>query len=300
MKTHHALMIALLLALLAFGQAGCSVHAFGGGSGSSKANVIGLDYSFFPDAPPSKIEPEAEFQVITKIENYGTIPTTGEICVEDTADDIYGGIGKSCEIFSIAPASEDKGKIVPRSEIVTLPSEGSSFSYRGLESQPTTISTSLLYQYSTDFSQVICVKDPLKETTSSCKTSESISSKVKAPLTISSIEKNVFRISEGQVRLSVKINLKKQVNGKLLLPGAISGFNEEAANKVFVNDVSFGPYTLECDTDGSTFEVLTERILRCTGVINVDGVIAHPLRIKLDYTVEAVKTHTLTIESMVR
>ena len=169
--------------------------------------------------------------------------------------------------------------------------------YRGLDSQPTTISTSILYQYSTDFSQVICVKDPLKQTTTSCKTSESISSKVKAPLGISSIEKNVFRISDGQVKLSVKINLKKQVNGKLLLPGAVSGFNEEAVNKVFVNDVSFGPYSLECDTDGSTLEVLTERVLRCTGVINSEGVIAHPLRIKLDYTVEAVKTHTLFVES---
>ncbi|HIH17462.1 MAG TPA: hypothetical protein HA282_05690 [Nanoarchaeota archaeon] len=301
MKTHHALALTLLLALLAFGQAGCSAsNPFtfpGGGGTNSKAGTIGLDFSLLPDAPPVKIEPDAEFQVIAKIENFGEIPTTGELCVEDTVDDIYGGIGKNCEIFSIASASQDKGKVVPRSEIISLPSEGSSFMYRGLDSQPTTISTSILYQYSTDFSQVICVKDPLKQTTTSCKTSESISSKVKAPLGISSIEKNVFRISDGQVKLSVKINLKKQVNGKLLLPGAVSGFNEEAVNKVFVNDVSFGPYSLECDTDGSTLEVLTERVLRCTGVINSEGVIAHPLRIKLDYTVEAVKTHTLFVES---
>ena len=291
-------MLALLLALLAFGQAGCAAsNPFSFGGGSSKANVIGLDFSFFPDAPPAKIEPESEFQIIAKIENYGQIPTTGEFCVEDTVDDVYGGIGKSCEIFSIAAASEDKGKVLPRSEIISLPSEGSSFSYRGIDSQPTTISTSLLYQYSTDFSQVICVKDPLKQTNVQCRTSESIPSKVKAPLVISNIEKNVFRVSEGQVRLTVKLTLKKQVDGQLLLPGAISGFSEEAVNKVFVNDVSFGPYTLECDIDGSTLEILTERILRCSGVINVDGVIQHPLRVKLDYTVSAVKSRVLTIDS---
>ena len=99
MKTHHALALTLLLALLAFGQAGCSAsNPFtfpGGGGTNSKAGTIGLDFSLLPDAPPVKIEPDAEFQVIAKIENFGEIPTTGELCVEDTVDDIYGGIGKN-------------------------------------------------------------------------------------------------------------------------------------------------------------------------------------------------------------
>jgi len=289
MGIKHILTLTLLLSLIAFGQVGCAT------TDGNKARVIGLDFSLLQEAPPTVLSEGDEFQVVVKIENYGMISTSGEFCVEDTVDDFYGGIGRNCEPFSIGAASEDSNNILPRSEIITLPTSSSSFSYKGLSNQPVNIIYSVIYQYSTQAAPLICVKDPLKQTATSCRTSETISVDVLAPLSITSVEKVIGRISENQVRLTVKINLRKDVNGILLLPGSVSGFEEEE-NKILVREVSFGPNTLNCNNEG-VLEITTEKVLRCSGVINVDGVVKHPLNIVLDYTVKSEKNFDLTIES---
>lgn len=291
MEAKYLLILVLLSAVLAFGQVGCMP-----GGGQSQAQTIGLDFSLMKEAPPSIIAPDTQFQVVAKIENYGDVATVGEFCIEDTIDDVYGGISKSCEYLSIREASDENGRILPREETKMFPSAFDSFMYRDIDNQKASIVATLTYQYSTEASPVICVKDPMRQSPVACPASQSIPVTVKAPLGISKVEKNLFRAAENQVRVNAKFYLKKRVSGDLLLPGAISAFGEEAKNKVLLRGITFGPWSLDCDDENNIIEIKTEKVLSCSGLINVNGVIEHPLNIKMDYAVEVEKVYPIKIE----
>ena len=288
MRTKYLVLIGLLLVLLAFGQAGCQY-------GESQAQIIGLDFSLNPEAPPSIIEPNTEFQVISTIENYGDIGTDGRFCVEDTIDDSYGGIAKECSSFSVKAASKQNNQIFPGKQIVILPSDYSSFYYRDIQSQQASIIASIIYDYSTKASPIICIKDPLKQSIIPCSSSEIVFVDVKAPLEITKIEKNIFRASEGLVKLKVKIYLKKQIRGDIF---PINEYNDEI-NAARLIGVRFANTRLSCNNGNDVIEIgETETILRCEGYINIEGVIKHPLNIWLDYSVQTQKAYPLVIEGI--
>ncbi|MBU2497129.1 MAG: hypothetical protein KJ767_03665 [Nanoarchaeota archaeon] len=289
MRTKYILLFGLILGLLAFGQAGCQ---FGG---DSQAQVIGLDFSLNSEAPPSMIEPNTEFQIVSTIENYGDTATNGDFCVEDTIDDSYGGIDRRCLPFSVRAASKQDNKILPGKQIVVLPSEYSSFYYRDIQSQQANIIASIIYDYSTIASPIICVKDPLKQSIIPCSSSETVLVDVKAPLDVTKVEKNIFRASEGLVKLRVKIYLKKQIKGDILP----SKYSDDEINKAELIGVRFANTALDCDTKDGYVEIgETETILRCEGYVNVEGVIKHPLNIWLDYSVQTKKVYPLKIEGI--
>ncbi len=304
MKTHYLLIFGLLLSVLAFGQFGCAPIGFGR---ESQAQIIGSDFSLNPEAPPPIVEPNTEFQVMATIENYGDVNTNGVFCVYDTIDDSYGGITDAihhCEPVLIAGATEENGKIFPAKKVIIFPSPNSAFSYTNIQNQPANIIATWTYDYSTKSQPLICVCDPSKQSIVPCSSSESVYGHVRAPLDVVRVEKNLFRVSENQVRLKVKIHLKKQIAGTLLLPGAISKYNQDPKNKVWLRQVSFAKDILTCKTlngnaESGVIEVgETEKVLSCQGLISVNRVVTHPLNIWLDYSVEIKKIYPLKIETI--
>ena len=86
--------------------------------------------------------------------------------------------------------------------------------------------------------------------------------------------------------------MKNQISNQGKLKLSVGGED----NKIYVQEVSFSGIQLNCDAENNILEIKTEKVLSCSGIVNVDGVIEHPLNIYLLYAVEITKKPGLTIE----
>jgi len=66
MKIHHTLLLALLLSVLAFGQAGCNRD-----DSDSEVGTLGIVVEQISGAPPSQVSKGEEFRIMVSLENKG-------------------------------------------------------------------------------------------------------------------------------------------------------------------------------------------------------------------------------------
>ena len=273
-------VILLLIPLILFLQ-GCVL------STNTKAEQVGLDFAFLADAPPTQLSSDSEFQVAFKIENFGEA-TSAKMCLSDTVADAFGGISQECKEFSIKSSSGQGKDLSPSTEFVYFPESSGFYTYKNLQNQNVNIIAKLDYFYRTKASSEICVKDPTVQTAVLCPTQETISPDVKAPIVITKVEKHIFRINEGQVRLTLDIHLKNQGDG---IPRLVGFFGSEGDNKVLVEKISFATLPLKCDLENNVIELQkdTEKVIKCSGIIFVDEVIKHPLELSFAYDYRVTK-----------
>ncbi len=271
-------MVFVVFALPA-GMEGCESD-FEGFSGGG-ADVIGLDMEFLRNVPPRELESDVEFQVGMKVVNYGEA-SSGRVCVEDTVDDYYGGIPQDCAEFSIRGARIFDKRVEPEEETLVFPGVNSYYFYRKIPPQRGSFVARMMYDYRTLVEESLCIKDPLRETAVSCGVERVLRPDVKAPLKVERIEKSLFRIGDGQVKLRVDIHLRN-VGGELSLGSG--------KNKILMESASFGPYALECDVEGGVVEIVDEEVVKCSRVLGIGGEVEqHPLVLSFRYNVEVVKT----------
>ena len=187
-------------------------------------NVGGVDMRFlsgyFPDSfknvnannPPT-------FRVGLELVNKMDMDATGKICVRDTPADSFGGIPqRECHDFFIG--GKEEGLLADKERFI-FPSNGGSYEYNELPSltEGTQIIASLSYKVDTVVRASICLnKDPSTpvEDLICDPNIVKIISKEVVPVTVTSIEPNIYSTGEDTNSVNLKIKLKKAAQGEVV------------------------------------------------------------------------------------
>ncbi len=187
-------------------------------------NVGGVDMRFlsgyspdifknvnFPANPPV-------FRVGLELMNKMDYTADGKVCVYDLLADDYGGIqGRDCKDFSIR--GREEGLLSEKQNLI-FPSSGESYQYDYLPSltEDTEIFAEVSYEVDTDARATICLnKDPLipiDELPCNPNVVDIISKEV-VPVTVASIEPNIYSIGDTS-SVNLKIKLKKAAKGDVV------------------------------------------------------------------------------------
>jgi len=287
------ILLMLVALLLIAGFNGCPVPS--AKKGLDFSLVTGLDKLSYGKT----VSVDERFYVHVYIENYDKVQKSGEVCVRDDQDSIYGGIrGEECSMFSVKAAEvieeEKKGflggageKVQAGSADLFFPSSGEYY-YENLPiTQKAKLFATLKYVQDSIIGGSVAIPEPSSEMLEL--------EQEPAPIGVSA-EKSVTRREDAyKVLLSILLTKEQQV--KIFSPN----FKEE-------NYLSFKaqltPKTLECEPEGTyseeklrqgLIEIKTKKYIKCSTLIYEEEQTSWPFVIKLNYGVEIAKEFPFTI-----
>lgn len=299
MKKVLALLILVALLLIA-GFNGCpAITPTTTKKGLDFSLVTGLDKLSYGKT----ISIGETFYVHVYTENYDKVARSGEVCIRDDQDSIYGGIkGEECSRFSVEAAEvieeEKKGffggaaeKVQPGDGDLFFPSSGEYY----YENLPITQKANL-------FVTLRYVQDSIIGAPGGVAVPEPSSEVIEleqepAPISVRA-EKSVTR-REDAYKVLLSIQLTKEQQAKIFPPD----FKEENENYLSF-EAKMLPKTLECEPEGTyseeklregLIEIKTKKYIKCSTLIYEEEQTSWPFVIKLNYGVELAKEFPFTI-----
>ena len=306
MRKYRFIIIALCFFVLFFclGQQGCEMPGFD----KTEARKYGLDYSLISGVDylsGGKVIQQGEtFYVGIHIENYDSIPRTGEVCISDNVADTYGGISSQgsgeCKSFYVSAADvvrkETTGitgkriveQVNPGKTDVYFPVAGM-YSYYGLPSsaQPwkQVLYVSVRYLETSRVTGTVTVPYPSQEQISLVQEP--------SPIFVSAT-KSIHRFSNGY-KVDLAISLQKKQPVKIYYDGQ---------ENVTYFAARLEPQILQCFlTSGQpvTDKIIieNERLIKCSSLVYLSGEAqqAYPLVITLNYGVSIDKQYSFGIRT---
>lgn len=207
----------LLIILTVLIIAGCSL----GGQQVSSGRDIKVTLT---DLPQEKIYEGEQFSMEAEVENRGVEELSGQLCVQDTPSERFGGIpDEECRLIRLDAAQTIDEE--PQAEVAT--ELFGPYSYQDLQkdiAQSTTLSAKFTYDLTTTAGTQLCTKNPAikeEDLPIDCPKEETIRdiTQRKTPIEVTEIKKQTMRIDEQTAKLILDITLEQTEDGKVIAQG---------------------------------------------------------------------------------
>lgn len=283
MNERSALIMILLASLLLMGQEGCQQAGIGAGKVSTQAASYGLDFSLIPGvemlSEGSKISLGDTFRIGMHIENYDKSAKSGELCIKDDIEDVYGGVKDSCVLFNVREAEYDNGKIVKSGQKdVYFPSKGE-YSYHDFPiTQQVNLFVTAKYTQHSVVQGSVRVPEPMTEAVSLTQLPEVISV---------SVEKTVSSREDGYKANMAVTFTKKLSNAEIFTP--------DFKRKGLIFNPQLSNYMVDCGLQQNTVDIENTRLIKCFAFLPKEQ-LTYPLLLNMDYGVSLKKEFTFMIQ----
>lgn len=292
LMSFNVILIFLVLAVfLVSGQQGCSQSGTTPGkTTTTSAARYGLDFNFVEGidylSQGDKIKAGDLIFVKLLLENNGEIPKSGQVCIRDNLEDVYGGISKSCKSFRVNGAVYEAEKLIKIGKTEVLFGEYKYEDFPITQDVTVFVNTKYAEQLITD--SVVSVPEPQTER---LKVTDKPS-----PISIS-IEKRVALKTGGYgVDLSITIS-KKDREIKITTP--------DYRREGLIFDPQLSSVSLICGYDDKSIKFVefkdgeSKSLIKCEALLPSQESVNYPLLLSIHYGAEREKKFTFTLEKEV-
>ena len=295
MKKEHFILLILILTIFITGCNGSSFL----GSGPNGVQILFIQ----PESTITSrgIDEGSSVPIELELTNYAECNIIGTLCVKDTLSDVYGGISEQCKNINFEESRTNNNKLELDKQTYIFTSQP----YTNLfKDQETNLQATA--KYSCDIivgPKRVCTQSPFENDETKCKNFETISgsalSSRVAPITVGSIDKQLFLSGDNDIKLKTAITFKKMSKGKV----SIQNENQESnlkGNPIKI-DVDYAGSQMTCTGRDYKDGILswkssdTEKIINCEILLNTRELQENPLNIRLDYIYEITESKLIKI-----
>ncbi|MEM2956207.1 MAG: hypothetical protein QW041_01350 [Candidatus Pacearchaeota archaeon] len=253
------------------------------GGEKTKAAKYGVDFTLQPGLDrltEGKVIMQGEtFYVDILIENFDSKPKSGEICIRDDINEVYGGINDKCKTFNIPSATYIENKLESPASIRIIFPENDYYKYEGIPvDTDATLFVSISYLQHSIISGAVKAPEPQQETLTLQQTP--------SPVFVT-VDKSVTSMTDN-VKVNLKIGFTKQGEYNI----TSTDFKKEA----IVVFPKLSVYNLDCpEIKQGLIEFRNTKFISCSAFLPREQY-THPLQLTLDYGVKLIKSFDFKIK----